>query len=267
MNGDLKEKNNRSEKSWRYVHCEMNDPERLEFERLMSTDEALRRETEQIRRMNGSLRELMPLTEQTEETLADQLLKEWERATIQPSLSARKKIGAFFEEGVQTLLEAWRWRSYGWRSLATVAATILLVVGIRAYWSGPLEWARPEIAYGIQYRGEGEPERAPIHTRDDILNLHKALRKSVEKKIAERESTEHTRSWRGREKKWRLAAKYQELPNGGTQAQVTLYSSRHGAPEKEWSRYYPDLRSWGDQVDELGDQIVKELVTNEPEQP
>ena len=49
---------------------------------MMSSDEALRRETEQIRQINGHLRELMPLTEQTEETLADQILEEWERSTV-----------------------------------------------------------------------------------------------------------------------------------------------------------------------------------------
>ena len=262
---DIKENGGRSEKSWRYVHYEMDEQERREFEQLMSADEALRRETDQIRQINSSLRELMPLTEQTEETLADQLLREWESSTNTTSLNTRNKVWASLVEGIRNMLEGWRWQPYALRSLATVAATVLLVVGIRAYLAGPVEWMRPEIELGVQYRGEGEPERTPGYTREDILELHRALRRSVEKYYADMKGTEHPRSWLGWGSKWRLAAKYQELPGGGTQVQVILYSSRHGTSVKEWNNYYPDLRSFGNEVDELGEQIVKELIASESE--
>jgi hypothetical protein len=263
MNSDLKENGGRSEKSWRYVHHEMDEQERREFERLLGSDEALRQKMDQIRHIHDNLRELMPLTEQTEEMLADRIQQEWERSTVNSSPSARKKVWAPFVECIRTTIEAWRWRPYALKSLAAVVAAVLLAVGIRAYLAGPLEWMRPEISVGVRYRG-GEPEKAPSYSRDEFLDLHQALRQSVEKYLADTEGTEHTRSWLGREKKWRLAAKYQELPEGGTQVQVTLYSSRYGTRVKEWSNYYPDLRSFENQLDELGKQIVKELVATEP---
>ena len=264
MSDDLKEKDGRSEKSWRYVHHEMGEQERREFERMMSTDEVLRRDVEHLRQINNNLRELMPLTEQTEETLADQILREWERSTVPSPSNIRAKVWTPFVEGVRTMFDVWRWCPYALRSLAVVAVTILLVVGIQAYLAGPLEWMRPEISLGVQYRG-GEPEKAPGDRREDILKLHRVLRRSVEKKIADQEGMEPTRSWLWRERKWRLAAKYQELPGGGTQVQVTLYSSRHGIPLREWNNDYPDLRSFESRVDELGEQIVKELIASERE--
>jgi hypothetical protein len=260
----IKENDGRSEKSWRYVHHEMNEQERREFERMMRDDEALRRETKRIRQINGSLRELMPLTEQTEETLVDGILREWERSTVDSPSRIREKFWAPFMEGIRDMIEEWRWPSYAWPSLATVAATVLLVVGIQAYLAGPLEWMRPEISMGVQYRG-GEPEKAPSYSRGDILELHGALRRSVEKYYAGMKGGEHPTSWLGRGRKWRLAAKYQELPDGGTQVQVTLYSSRHGTQVKEWSNYYPVLRSFGNEVDKFGEQMVKDLLANETE--
>ena len=187
----------------------MDEPERREFERMMGDDEALRREVDHIRKINSHLRELMPLTEQTEETLADQILQEWERSTVHTSSSTRQKVWTPFVEGIRNLLEGWRWQPYGLRSLATVAATVLLVVGIRAYLAGPLEWMRPEISLGVQYRGEEEPERAPGYTREELLELHRALRGSVEKNYADMEGTEHPRSWLGRERSgaWRRSIK------------------------------------------------------------
>ena len=262
---DIKENGGRSEKSWRYVHREMDERERREFERLMSTDKELRQETDKIRQINSSLRELMPLTEQTEETLADQLLREWESSTNKTSSNTRNKVWASLMEGIRNMLEGWRWQPHVLRSLAAVAATVLLVVGIQAYLAGPLEWMRPEIDFGVQYRGEGEPPRTPGYTREDVLKLHGALRRSVEKYYAGMKGTEHPRSWLRWGSKWRLTAKYQELPGGGTQVQVTLYSSQPRTLVKEWSNYYPDLRSFGYEVDELGDQIVKELVASESE--
>ena len=164
------------------------------------------------------------------------------------------------------MFEVWRWRPYALRSLATVAATVLLVVGIRAYLSGPLEWMRPEISLGVQYRG-GEPERPQPYSREELLEIAWRPSPVGRKILCRHESAEHPRSGRGWGRKWRLAAKYQELPGGGTQVQVTLYSSRHGTSLKEWNSYYPNLRSFENDVDELREQIVKELIANEPEKP
>lgn len=260
---EVKENGGRSEKIWRYVHQEMEEQERQEFERMMDADEALRREMDPIRQLHGSLHKLMPLTEQTEETLADQILRDWEQSTAHFPANPRKNGWTHYVEGVRNIIEGWQWSPYALRSLATVAATVLLVVGIRAYLAGPVEWIRPEIGLGIQYRGDGQPGRTPAYTRDEFLELHRALRQSVDQHLANVEGTEQTRSWLGGGRKWRLAAKYQELPNGGTQVQVTLYSSRDGRWMKEWSNYYPDLHSFENEVDELGKQIVKELMATQ----
>lgn len=259
MNSKVQEQNERSEKSWRYVHQELDEQESREFERRMGDDEALRREVAHIRQLDGRLRNLMPLTEQAEETLTDQILGEWERSTAGASSETREKIWTPFVKGLRTFFEAWRWRPYALGSLATAAATALLVVGLRAYLAGPLEWMRPEIDLGVQYRG-GEPEKTI--SREEILKLHGALRRSVEKYYADSKG-----SWQGGERKWRLTTKYQELPGEGTQVRVTLYSSRQRTSVREWNRYYPNLRSFENEVDELGEQIVRELIASEPENP
>ncbi len=250
MNEELKGK------TWAYVHGEISDAERTEMERALPSDPELRREVEEVRRMDRQMRALMPLTELTDEKLADEILARIDAAPARP---ARAETPSFLE-----WLGGWADRLLMPQPvlrLAMAAAAVLILVGGFNLMQGPVGWTQPEILVP-SYRGAVTlPPGVTIHREDELRSCADELGGKIEEKYEAQAPRRGLKDRLFGRRDWRLRIRVQVLPTGKLHVAVSPAAPAPGAPGLEWTQVYADSAEFRKGIDELSARVAGELAT------
>jgi hypothetical protein len=161
---DGEETNN---KAWAYIHRELDDGARAEFELAMQKDVSLARLVEEVKQADREFARLLPLSEQSPDVLEEKILEAWE------SSQAPKQ-----KQHAPVVLPSWGFgANSGW---VLLAACLILGMGIHWFAGGPLEWKSQNLA--TVYRGEGsspysdeELTRLGEQVRDQLVLEYRTL--------------------------------------------------------------------------------------------
>ncbi len=254
-------KNNRTEEIWEFVHGEADASTRADMETAMETDARLREEVEAVKRLSQQLRDLMPATEGTAEALEDQILAEWEIA--EGSRHWKPKGGQDTMSSPSRRVEISRSRALRlWTGMAFAAAAgLILMLGVQYYPQRTIQWARPDIETGVQYRGETVREKPPIYAKEDMRAFYVTVKQSVQNAHGRLKPSTAGESRLGRKSRWRLSTKLRELPEGKLTVHVEAYDKAEDRIVEDWTAHFLNAETFVSEVDEFGLLIAKKLVT------
>jgi hypothetical protein len=192
----------------------------------------------------------MPRIDLTAEQLEGQVWQALEQSTAGTPEAGGEPAGILLSFPLLRSLSAFVTRRprAAWSAVLALAAGLLIVVGLHAYYpAAALEWAPPQFVGPAVRGGEAPP---PYYTSAQMKMFQAALQKAV----AERWAAHSDR--RGQ---WRLGARFQELANGNFSVQVVAMRAGGGAPAREWARYFQGRQAFREQVDDFAGTIVAEL--------
>ncbi|MFH0908326.1 MAG: hypothetical protein V1929_06155 [bacterium] len=244
-----------SEKAWTFVHGELGEDARQDFEGRMSHDGAIRALVGEVQDCDRELRRLAPFASVSEEELQERVLAAWDAGQANEGDRGNPSI----RRNSVVLKPASRRPHFQFNkpvrlAFAAAACGIVAVVGVRQMQTPAFVW-EVEIIQQAKYRGAGGEEALPRYTRADMTELTSSLRASVEDEFRYLANRDRT-VWPG----WVLSTRIQELESGRLAVQVQAYKSKGEKPIKEWLKNYADAQSFRARVYDYGRQIVEDLA-------
>ncbi|QHI69068.1 anti-sigma factor family protein [Tichowtungia aerotolerans] len=218
-----------SKQIWAYLHRELSDTEKSQFEQALQEDSDLRQAYEEQMSTHAALGELLtPSVEEilSEEELTEKLIAEW--AAEHPEQledrtpKTRRKILPFA------------------LPLAAAAALVILF----ALPSGPIRWQ--STVYGSAPRLRGDSAEQSRYTKAQFKQAVGELQKTVESSC-------------DASKKWTLRIYLQELADGALGIEVTGHSHHNTGLSKVWEKSFQSLENFREEVPRFGKQIANEL--------
>ena len=238
MNIDHKE----LEQILRYVHGEITELERQEFEVRFRESSALRQEVEVARQISTRMKSLRGAVGNDWEKLADRIVHEIEIDEAVCETPVRRKSRLILFRSVTVL---------------AAAAAIVLLLAVPRYLTNPIDWGPPIVGQDAQLRQPGETTQSlRKYTQEELRQSFDRFRVSLDREY--RHSSSGLREFFSH-RKWKLSTSIQEMRAGRVAVFVAAARSDESSRPREWTEYYHDLNAWRDDADALGARIAKEL--------
>ena len=258
--------NNRDKSNhlWAYIHHQLSQTEQLDVAEKIATDQTLQAEVDAIKSIDKMLHFFVPLLDRTEEDLERDILEAWECSQVQEQETTQHSRAEIihFDTAPDTTKQSF-WSMFNPATLrvaVAAAACLLVVVGIRNYYSSPLDIGSPSILSSTQYRGIDSADNQPLYTENEIEEFSLALNDVIKKNYAESQET-FKRSIFHRNTQWIILTKWQELYESSLYVQVEAYDPGQKDVSREWTGHFENAESFYDQVDTFGSTVAKDLAT------
>ncbi|MFC1468180.1 hypothetical protein ACFLQY_05825 [Verrucomicrobiota bacterium] len=214
---------------WAYLHDELAQEQRQQFEATLENSGELRQALEERQSTHKELQALLPLLEDEDTRTAEALLAEWE--TEHPKYQEqppRKKIIKF--------------------PLLAAAAAALVMLVMQPWSQGPIDWQRTAIGAAPQLRGE-----SGVHGHYSSGKLRQAardLQEATETRLMELTDTPAA---------WRLQIAMQELAEGALDVEVSGHPRSQPEQTEIWSRTFVSLPAFREGTGSFAHQIAEDI--------
>lgn len=248
----------RKEQAWAYVHGQLDESARREFERLLESDRDLAFLVKQARAMDKRLRRLMPLSRMTEEELEEKILKEWEKSQAAGVAEARPAFAAFVAS-LADKAAAWLFPMPVLRVAVVVAVCLLAAVGVYHYNLDSLCWEAARIASSPGYRGEAAAEKPAYGLRDLEMftaDVQKRIQASYDELAPPRGAWQRLTGQR----RWTLRTELQVLPTGRLLLRTSALDGRTEAEAAEWVEYFEGPGASEESREAFARRVVRDLI-------
>lgn len=232
---------------WGCIHGEMEAGPMKELKLAAGNEPGLREDLTEIQRAHHALQELMPIVDQSENELVNEILHAFDHEALETSAEPPAK-----EERPGKII------SFPWPLAAAVAACFAVFLGIQAATSGPLGWS---VAV-TQQTARGDVE---LYSKKELQKYAGTLKSSVNQ--AYRKSLANSNPGGTTVKrKWKMDLKVEEPRPGALD--VMVYATG-GSPAQalEWHKVFDDRNNVPQELRQFADEIATQLATPQPAGP
>ena len=240
----------------RYVHHELDEPARQDFERRLNSETDLKLQVWEARHMHLRLKPLLKWAALDDETLTDYILEEMNKAETSAGDSASGVIVPFPTQRTSVKVTGRRRRPLRWMGAAAAVALIWLGYNLSV---SPLDWQQPVIRQQVDYRQPGEPASKSRYQPEQLLDSVRYLEKQCMASYRAAASRSLWRSLSG-QSDWVLAVTVQEIPRGRLVLGVTAVHTDDPSQQRNYSGMYKDLEEFSSDAEALGRHIGTDLA-------
>ena len=244
-----------SNKAWSFVHGEMDEEAQKEFKEMMAQDQDLRKEIEEVKQTNAYLRTLMPLLDQSEQDLEENLLQAWEATQEEEAHQDKKKDNAIPFPAPRKRKEPILLRPQA-RLVLAMAACILVFVGVYHYTASPIKWMAPEIV-PIKYRGENIEG---VYTPQELKQYASQLKSTIDERYESLLAEAKTERQPSKARPWTLHMRMQEINGGTLRVDVKAYKKDNTVPIQSWSEFYESKDLFQSEIDNFSASVSTYLI-------
>ena len=244
------------ERIWAYLHDELSAAERDAVDHVIASDPELAHRMTASRRLDASLRELLPVADETDEQLVHRIAQSLDTPggiAIAPAPEDRKPHLGLLRPRHRNSGHGLRY--WPWNMLLAAAALLLICLGVFTHFPGPI--AADRIDYRpLQYRQADSPR--PVYSRPDANRCGSQLAAAIES--AYRKRTDMLRFSRPQ---WDLQVVFAEL--AGNRFTIQLEARRSKDAETAWteSRSFSSMQSFERVHEEWAQDVAATLTSLE----
>jgi hypothetical protein len=236
----------------------MDSRDRAEMEQIMARDAAMREEVNKVQAADAYFRTLMPLVEQPDEVLEDQLLQEWEadRMTMHQARAAVRRH-ARLSDMWDRMKEWFVLPAPARLALVTVTCLLLMMVGVYNYSSPDLGMMAPELLPAVSRSGE----LIGMYEREELMDYAMRLNEVMMRQYDALDPGSKPKSVFRRVHDWTLRSSFQELDDGMIRVDVAALSRADGPPFRQWRQTFASVDDYFGRVDMFGAGIAEDLAS------
>ncbi|OGV40748.1 MAG: hypothetical protein A2X46_04130 [Lentisphaerae bacterium GWF2_57_35] len=246
---------------WAFIHNELDERERTIVQKELAHSAEFRQEMVEVQKIDRELNNLSQAMKTSEDELENTVLAAWERES-QRHEKAREP-NATDPSALLTTQRSWWVRSHKKFASAALAlaASLMLVMGVRNYTSSELAWAEPEIRMALKFRGEGGATELPIYSKKDMQTFASFLRETIKKNYRRVDTEIELRSFLKSNTQWTLVTKLQEMRAQTLYVQVEAYDRQLKTLTKAWAKQFDNSDVFYSKVDDFGAQVAQDLAS------
>ena len=252
------------ERIWSYVLGGMNDQERMDMERAMQEDEALRdkiKEAQEAKRLYGTLIPFVDTDVETD-TLVEKIIRGWEQsdAAFHADSSAKEAVAPRPPVAVGSAPSARPSAPYFRRTLVAMAACLVILISIPSYFApDALEWMEPQLVL-LKQKGPGLDQAVSMYSTETFEILSSELRELINQEYNARRAGSWWNTWFRWHPDWQLQIQIHELYDGILQAEVAAYGDDPSTPLETWMEYAESVDSFQSRVNSFGAEVATDLA-------